>query len=305
ARAEAAQAEEDRRADALREARADLDALDRELLEPYPAAVAAIDAWRTAMVAAFEDAGLAAEEYAGVLDSIVAQRLREAAEEEADRRIAEGDRWVDGARGAFERYLATAEDAAAATDDIFAGAFQSAEDALTQFVLTGELDFGRFVDSIVADLARLAVRQAIVGAFSAAFGGGGIYGTVNGPVNGTVAHAGGVAGDGTVYRQVPAAAFTFAPRLHAGGVAGIGPDEVPTILRRGEIVIPPEALGTRSAEPMTVRVRIENRGTPGEVRDARAEVDPRGMVISIVTDDLANGGPIARSIQSVTPGMRL
>ena len=36
---------------------------------------------------------------------------------------------------------------------------------------------------------------------------------------------------------MPAAAFAGAPRLHAGGWAGLAPDEVPAILQRGERVL--------------------------------------------------------------------
>jgi hypothetical protein len=36
---------------------------------------------------------------------------------------------------------------------------------------------------------------------------------------------------------VPALAFLAAPRMHAGGWAGLAPDEVPAILQRGERVL--------------------------------------------------------------------
>lgn len=41
--------------------------------------------------------------------------------------------------------------------------FKNAEDALVSFVTTGKLDFKQFADSIIQDLARIAVRQAILG----------------------------------------------------------------------------------------------------------------------------------------------
>jgi hypothetical protein len=42
-------------------------------------------------------------------------------------------------------------------------------------------------------------------------------------------------------RYADAAVFEHAPRYHAGGFAGAGllPDEVPIIARRGELVVPP------------------------------------------------------------------
>ena len=51
-------------------------------------------------------------------------------------------------------------------------------------------------------------------------------------------HAGGIAGSaGGVQRRVPSVAFANAMRLHTGGIAGIGPDEVATVLQRGEEVL--------------------------------------------------------------------
>jgi len=57
-----------------------------------------------------------------------------------------------------------------------------------------------------------------------------------------VAHTGGLAGDGSLpSRHVPASVFHEAPRYHSGGVAGwspwVGSDEIPTILRRNELVL--------------------------------------------------------------------
>lgn len=38
-------------------------------------------------------------------------------------------------------------------------------------------------------------------------------------------------------RMVNPLLFGMAPRYHAGGIAGLGPDEVPAILQRGEEVL--------------------------------------------------------------------
>ena len=289
-------ADEQRALDVRAEARSDLRELARELEDPYTRAVGAIEAWRAQTVAAFEAAGLTAEEYASTVDAVVAERLRAAAEAEADTRLAESDRWVDGAVRNLARYAAAADDVAGQIDDVFQSTLRGLEDVLVEFALTGELTFQNLANAIIADLTRIVIRAAITQAIAGAFGGG---------IFGSVFHSGGVAGEGGVRRQVPAAAFALAPRLHRGGVAGIGPDEVPAILRRGELVVPPEALDAQRPGPMNVRVDVTNRGTPIEAREARAQVDPRGLVISIVTEDLAQGGPIARSLQSFTPGIRL
>jgi hypothetical protein len=58
-----------------------------------------------------------------------------------------------------------------------------------------------------------------------------------GPAFAGVLHSGGVVGAPAPQRLVPALAFAGAPRLHAGGVAGLRPDEVPAILQKGERVL--------------------------------------------------------------------
>jgi len=53
----------------------------------------------------------------------------------------------------------------------------------------------------------------------------------------SAAHAGGVVGALNMTRTVHPAMFANAPRYHSGGVAGLAPDEYPTVLQRGEEVI--------------------------------------------------------------------
>jgi len=114
------------------------------------------------------------------------------------------------------------------------GAFTSAENAVGEFVKTGKLDFRDLVTSMIADLAKLAARTFILGpianALSGALGGaGGLFANI--------LHAGGMVGSPGPGRMVPALAFANAPRMHAGGWAGIKPDEVPAILQKGERVL--------------------------------------------------------------------
>ena len=114
------------------------------------------------------------------------------------------------------------------------GAFQSAENAVGEFVKTGKLNFRELVTSLLADLAQLAARRFILGpianALSGVFSGaGGIFANV--------LHAGGMVGSAGPSRMVPAMAFAAAPRMHAGGMAGLRHDEVPAILQRGERVL--------------------------------------------------------------------
>lgn len=78
--------------------------------------------------------------------------------------------WKNGAREAFSDYAESAANVAQQAQGVFSGAFRGMEDALARFVATGKLSFADFANSVIADLARIAVRQSIVGPLAAAFG---------------------------------------------------------------------------------------------------------------------------------------
>ena len=135
---------------------------------------------------------------------------------------------------ALSDYASMAKDIGADVGQALVGAFQSAEDAVGEFVKTGKLNFGDLVTSILADLAKLAVRKSVLGPIadmlSGALGGmGGIFAPV--------LHSGGVVGSTASGRMIPALTFAGAPRMHAGGWAGLRPNEVPAILQKGERVM--------------------------------------------------------------------
>ena len=186
-------------------------------------------------------------------EGAISQQTFNRAAEEAARKLEEAQRaaldastaFGDGVKRALEDYVATAQDAASVAEEVTTRAFRGMEDALVSFVTTGKAEFGDLVDSILADITRLAVRQAITGPLAEALGGA----LGNDPVGigglfASLFHRGGVAGeDAAPARMVDAAAFLAAPRYHHGGTAGLAPDEVPAILRRGEIVLTREQAG--------------------------------------------------------------
>lgn len=73
--------------------------------------------------------------------------------------VAQGD-WRKGATSAFENYLESARDVAGQTKALFTNAFSSMEDAVVNFAMTGKFSFSEFTKSILADMARIAARQA-------------------------------------------------------------------------------------------------------------------------------------------------
>lgn len=161
-------------------------------------------------------------------------------------------------------------------------AFSSAETAFRQFVTTGKFDFKSLVSSILADLATLAFKNAVLGplasALSGAFGGGPFGGGAavrsNPMVTASIWHTGGVVGQSAPMRSVPAALFAGAPRMHAGGWAGLKPDEVPAILQRGERVLSRAEFsrGSGGLPPVAVHLNVDARGAQIGVAEQLATV---------------------------------
>ena len=100
--------------------------------------------------------------------------------------VAQSD-WRNGATSAFSNYLDSARDVAGQTRSLFTNAFSSMEDAVASFVTNGKFSFADFTKSILADMARIATRQAASGllaglagtAIGAWFGGGGSSGATS------------------------------------------------------------------------------------------------------------------------------
>lgn len=70
--------------------------------------------------------------------------------------------WTLGAKSAFQNYIDSAADIAGQTRDAFTNAFAGIEDVFTKFITTGKLSFKDFADSVIADLARIVVKQQII-----------------------------------------------------------------------------------------------------------------------------------------------
>ena len=93
---------------------------------------------------------------------------------------------------ALSDYATRARDIGADIGQALVGAFRSAEDAVGEFVKTGELNVRDLVTSLIADLAKLGARRFILGPLSSALGG--ILGRAGGGALANVLHAGGMVG---------------------------------------------------------------------------------------------------------------
>ena len=106
-----------------------------------------------------------------------------------------------------------------------------------------------------------------------------------------VAHGGGIVGSISGRRNVSSALFAGAPRLHNG----LASDEFPTILQRGETVIPRG--GGVGATPPNVIINNET-GTPFK-QQGQPSFDGKNWVISIVTEDINQFGTLRQVIGGI------
>jgi lambda family phage tail tape measure protein len=210
----------------------------------------------------------------------------------------------DGIRRALGDYLDEATNAAKSAQEITEIAFQGMEDALTDMVTKGKLDFRSMSDSIVADITRIAIKQAILTPLAQGLMGSGIAGPIAGSAAASGAgaadaataagggwlsgigksvgswlaswfHEGGIVGESLVARRpVDASVFLNAPRYHTGGYLGLKPDEMPAILQRGERVLSRSQVAAglgQSRSPVNV---VMNITTPdvGGFRQSQAQI---------------------------------
>ena len=95
-----------------------------------------------------------------------------------DMNAAERD-WQAGLTSAFKQYIEDGQKFATITNQAFTNVFTSMEDAIVGFVSTGKMSFSDLTRSILADLARIAVKAAASSALSAIIGGIGAAGTAS------------------------------------------------------------------------------------------------------------------------------
>ncbi|MFC4668921.1 phage tail length tape measure family protein [Seohaeicola nanhaiensis] len=135
---------------------------------------------------------------------------------------------------ALKNYAQEGMQTGKAIGDALVGAFKGAEQQFRNFLDGGKFEFKEFVRSIIADMAMIAVRRTFL-APVADWLGGLFGGGKGGDVKAGVLHGGGDVGAPGTTRNVPAALFMSAPRLH-GGADILRHDEIPAILQRGERV---------------------------------------------------------------------
>lgn len=205
-------------------------------------------------------------------------------------------KWELGAGMALQNYMDQAANVAGQTANLFTSAFQGMEDALTNFVMTGKLDFKSLANSIISDLVRMQIRAAMVGNGAS---GGGILGSLFGGVASMFGGgAGSLASSGTTVGGVDAM-----NGYADGGYTGDGGKYEPAgVVHRGEYVINAEStkrIGLGMLNRMNgyangglvggaaaaaggvgdIKVELINSGQPLQVERTEATQGPDGQVL--------------------------
>lgn len=180
-------------------------------------------------------------------------------------------------------------------------AFSGMTDALTEFVMTGKLNFSDLANSIIKDMIRIMIQQQITGPLAGGAGKflGSLFASGSGATAGTaggygaeaagalVMHSGGLASEGKSYRIVPSALFASAPRYHSG----IGPGEKAAIIRDDEGVFTTgqmKKLAPAGSGAQQVTVKIINSGQPAQASDTKVSFNPQEMVVTVWLDAYQN-----------------
>lgn len=179
-----------------------------------------------------------------------------------DKMTAAQGEWRNGVSSGFQNYLDSARDFAGQAQTVVTGAFEGMEDALVQFTMTGKLSFADFTKAVLADISRIAARQALAG----------LAGSVLGSFAGSVFGGGGT----TVSRSgFSEGGFVSGGRASGGPVAPNSLYEVnelgPELLNQGGrtyLMMGSEGgsitpLGTNSITPMAVPQQISGVGGGG------------------------------------------
>ncbi|MBX9404830.1 phage tail tape measure protein [Pseudomonas baetica] len=108
-----------------------------------------------------------------ILEDTLNERLSKQEKFYRDEEQLRGD-WSNGVSRAWRNYVDEASDAAGMTESAFSDAFTGIEDVFVDFITTGKASFKDFANSVIADLARIVVKQQVIAPLlNAVFGGGG------------------------------------------------------------------------------------------------------------------------------------
>ena len=180
----------------------------------------------------------------------------------------------EGIKGKLQEYYNSVKDLGGAIGDAVVGGLKGLEDQLTEFVTTGKANFQELATSILSDLARIALRAAIIGPITKMLGGlfpgfkladGGVF-----AANGIVPYAmGGIVDRPTLFP------FANGGTIGTGLMGEAGPEAIMP-LRRGA----DGRLGVTSSQAGIVNVTVNVDASGSSVQGDQAQAKALGGVVS-------------------------
>ena len=162
-------------------------------------------------------------------------------------------------------------------------AFQGMEDALTEFVMTGKMNFRDLANSIIADITRIAIRQAIIKPLV-----GALFPDVKN-ANGNVFASNGIvpfAKGGIVDRPM---VFPFAKGIGLMGEAG--PEAIMPLKRGPGGRLGVEASGGGSVKVDSINISVQNTGEQlSAAAQKQIATQVQGIVMSALVNEQRSGG---------------
>lgn len=224
-----------------------------------------------------------------------------------------------GMQRGFQSYIDSAGNAARGIETVFGNAFKGMEDAIVQFAMTGELNFSKMIQTMIADLIRFQVQMAIVGLAKMAIGAftstpGGMSASTQAATYGGAKPMfgyadGGYTGDGGKYQPAGVVhAGEFVMNKEATSRIGVG--NLYKMMRGyadgGLVGSAPMSGGIGGGQ---ININIKNEaGGDGYQATATARKNDTGFDVDILvrkalTNDLRNNGPMSQTL-SATYGLR-
>ena len=186
---------------------------------------------------------------------------------------------LTGMKAGLEDYAAKVNDVAGNIKNAMGNALQGMEDALVNFVLTGKLAFKDLARSIIADLTRIAIQQAIMKPFT------GWLTSIFGSANGNVISGGEIVpykSGGIVSRP------TYFPMKDGMGLMGEAGAEAIMPLQRGRN----GKLGVQASGGMgNIVVNVDASGSSVEGDENQARNLGRMIGVAVQTELLAQKRP--------------
>ena len=189
-----------------------------------------------------------------------------------------------GWKQSMQDYADSVADMATQISQTVGKAFKGMEDAIVEFVKTGKLSFRSLAESIIEDMIRIQVRQAITGPLAKAMGGWNLFGGgadtagMASMVAAGVFHTGGIVGAAGTSRLMSIDAFAGAKKYHTGGLVS---GEQPIIAKRGEGVFTPEQMKalapTNGGSTGNVNISIQVDAASGSQSVSSSNVDDQSL----------------------------